>query len=160
MAAPRIPLQWVVLLAMMTTPTRGDAYEETPVPLISNSPYRRGSAEDFTYKVVEDAQERNTGNDGEASMAVSLGLAHVLRGVFKLPVLAFRLLKRLLASGTVVRWTVIAGMIASLLGLMLSVAMHDEIVRAQVRFVPVGLAVGLALGMVRRAMLRKTLPNS
>ncbi len=144
---------------MMNALTYGDAREETPVPLISNSPHRRGSAEDFTYKVVEDAQERNAGNGGDASMAVSLGLAHVLRGIFKLPILAFRLLRRVLASGTVVRWTVTAGMIASVLGLMLSLAMHDEIARAQVRFVPAGLTVGLALGMVRRAMLRKTLPK-
>jgi hypothetical protein len=126
------------------------------MPLISDSPFKRGSAEDFTYGVAEDAQERNAGS-GEATMAVSLGLAHVLRAVFKIPRLVFyslrlvfRSLRWVLASGTVARWTVVAALIASGLGLMLSLSRHDEIMRAQVRIVPMGAVLGFALGMMRR----------
>ncbi len=126
------------------------------MPLFSQSPHRPGSAEDLTFKLVEDAQERAAAdpNAGAATMAVSVGLGHLLRSVFLFPVVAFRLLRK---SGTVFRWTVGAAIIASVLGVMLSLAMHDEIMRAQVRLVPVGMVVGLALGLVRRSMLRKNL---
>ncbi len=123
------------------------------MPLFSTSPHKRGTAEDFTYRVAEDTQERIAAdpNAGTATMAVSRGLGHLLLAACKVPGLALRAVRLVLASGPVARWTVTAAVIASVLGLLLSLAMHDEIMRAQIRFVPVGAVLGFGLGLWRRA---------
>lgn len=124
------------------------------MPLFTQSPHRRGSAEDFTFQYVEALKEREAANGGggEATMAVSVALGKLLVAAFKFPVIVFRQLR---ASGPVVRWTVGTAIVASVLGVMLSLAMNDEIMRAQVRFVPVGTVIGFALGLMRRRALRK-----
>ena len=44
--------------------------------------------------------------------------------------------------------------------MMISLSRHDEIMRAQVRVVPMGVVLGLALDMVRRSFLRNCLQKS
>jgi hypothetical protein len=128
--------------------------------LYSTSPHKPGSAEDFTYRWVESAQERQDPNAGEATAAVASGLAYVLTAAFRIPGLLFRALRRILVYGTLTRWTVTAALIASCFGIILSFLMNDEIMRAQVRIVPLGAIIGFALGVVRIVFLPRQARNS
>lgn len=130
------------------------------MPLFSNSPFKSGSAEDFTYRVVENAQERHDPNAGEATAAVANGLAYLLTAAFKIPGLLFRMFRRVLAYGTLTRFTVIGALIASCFGLIVSFLMNDELMRGQVRLVPFGAIVGLSLGIVRVMLRRQRVHNS
>jgi hypothetical protein len=128
------------------------------MPLFSNSPHKPGTAEDFTFQYIEALQERPDPNAGEATMAVATGLGVVLTQLFRLPRLLWLGLRRLMATGTVIRWTIWGAVIGSLCGVALSTAMHDEIMRAQVRLVPAGIILGFALGLLRRSAIRRKRP--
>jgi len=121
-----------------------------PPPLYSNSPHKPGSAEDMTYRFVEDSQARPDPNAGVATAAVAAGLAVVLTQLFKVPGLLWRGLCLALAYGPMTRWTIGGGVTGSLCGVTLSHRMNDEILRGQVRLVPIGLIAGFGLGLLRR----------
>ncbi len=118
------------------------------MPLFSDSPHKPGSAEDLTYRIAEEAR-KNDPEAGKGVEAISYGLAHVLRLIFKLPVFLFRGLRRVFTLGPVIRWTVTGAILGCGLGLYLSLSSHDEIMRAQVRTVPLGAVIGLILGGIR-----------
>lgn len=135
------------------------------MPLFSNSPHTPGSAEDFTYKLVENAQERaqNDPNAGEATAAVANGLAYLLTAafgmaVFTLPRTLARAARRVLAHGPLTRCIVFGALAGSGFALMVSYAMHDEIMRAQIRLVPLGAIAGLAVGVARARLGRPRVP--
>lgn len=119
----------------------------------SDSPHKPGSAEDVTFRIAENAR-KNDPELGKGVEAISYGLAHVLRGIFKLPVFLFRGFRYLFTLGPVIRWTVTGALLGCVLGLYLSLSMHDEILRAQVRTVPLGAVIGLVIGGIRSAITR------
>jgi hypothetical protein len=121
--------------------------------MFSESPHKPGSVEDMTFRTAE-AALKNDRESGKGVEAISLGLAHVLRGIFKLPVFLFRGLRRVFTLGPVTRWTVIGALLGCVFGLYLSLSSHDEILRAQVRTVPLGAVIGLVLGCIRSALAR------
>jgi len=123
------------------------------MPMFSNSPHKPGSAEDMTFRIAEAARE-NDPDAGKGVEAISYGLAHVLRLVFKLPVYLFRGLRYVFTFGPVARWTVTVALLGCVFGLYLSLSTHDEILRAQVRTVPLGAVIGLIIGCIRSAMAR------
>lgn len=131
----------------------------------SNSPYKPGTAEDFTCRLVEQQQARDAEdpNNGAAMMAFTTGLGRLLTGSFWL---SGRLLRssfggawRLLAGAPLLRAMVVGAVLASAFGLLLSTLMHDEIMRAQLRLVPVGAGLGLLVGgtmaLLRRGRARR-----
>lgn len=131
----------------------------------SNSPYKPGTAEDFTYRMGEEKAARDAmdPNAGAATMAVTTGLGRLLTGSFWL---SGRLLgggvrggRRLLAGAPVLRAVVLGAALASAFGLLVSYLMHDEIMRAQIRLVPVGAGLGLLVGgtmaLLRRGRRRR-----
>lgn len=123
------------------------------MPRYSESPHKPGSSEDTTFRMAEAALENDT-EAGKGVEAISYGLAHVLRLVFKLPVLLFLGLRKVFTFGPVARWTVTGALLGCLLGLYLSLSTHDEILRAQVRIVPLGAVIGLVIGCIRSALAR------
>lgn len=58
----------------------------------------------MTYRMAEAAQNNDT-EAGKGVEAISHGLAHVLRFVFKLPTFLFRGLRYVFTFGPVARWT-------------------------------------------------------
>jgi len=131
----------------------------------SNSPYKPGTAEDFVFQVnqAKAARDAEDPNSGAATMALTTGLGRLLTGSFWL---SGRLLRvgygggrRVLAGAPLLRAVVIGAVVASGFGLLISCLMHDEIMRAQLRLVPVGAGLGLLVGgtkgLLRRGRARR-----